>query len=260
LATSPVNLSPIGRPYAQSLWTQFRLLLSLQYSEYRANAVVFVAFGMVMPLGIFWILDQYVGVGPQAVWLLAGNMVLSVCYGSVNFALQRVGFMKMQGEMDYYATLPVGKGVFVAAIFVLGLLSALPGLLTSMLIGKWMLHLPFARMLWALPLALLAAASLTVIGAAIGALGRTMGHITLSSSMMYVVVTFLCPVMLPVEKMPLPLAITAYVLPPGQAAIALTQALTGTFGVRFWVLTGLLCVWLLLASVFGVAKLEWRSN
>lgn len=111
-----------------------------------------------------------------------------------------------------------------------------------------------------MPLTLLAAASLTLVGAAIGGLVRTQAEVNLYSNLLILVVTFLSPVLIPVEKMPRLLRLTSYLLPPGQAAMAITDALRGEYGLRFWILFGLLCLWLLASGVIVARRLDWRAD
>lgn len=255
---APAPVAAVARPMAW--FEEFWLLLRLQYTDYRGNAPYLVAFGLVMPLGVFWMLQTYVGLGPQTVWLLAGNMVMAVSYGSVNFAMQRTAWIKLAGEMDYYGTLPIRKSAFVAGLFTLGLVSALPGMVSNILIGIFALKMSLLQLIWALPLGLLAAASLTVVGAAVGSMAKSMSQLSLFFYLSYVIVTFLCPVVIPFEKLPLPLKVTSYLLPPGQAALALTEALNGRFGQSFWLMTGALALWLAVAGGLGLKRLDWRKD
>jgi ABC-2 type transport system permease protein len=241
-------------------WLQFWLLMRLQYAEYREKAVLFLAFSLGMPLGVFWVLRQHVSGGGENLWLLAGSLVLSVCYGSVNFVIQRVGWMKVQGETDYYDMLPVHPSAFIAAIFTLGLLSALPGLAGTLLLGYRSLGMAPSALGLAVPLILLAAGSLSVMAVALGSLCTSMSQVILLGNLVYLVVTFLCPVLVPVERLPLLLRVTSYLLPPGEAAIALTDALRGHLTTRFWVLTGLLCLWLLGALAVTLRQLGQQKR
>jgi len=138
--------------------------------------------------------------------------------------------------------------------------SALPGMVCSLLLGTWQMGIPLQNTLAAVPPALLAAASLTLVGAGVGSLARTQARVNLYSNVLYLVVIFLSPVMAPVEKMPALMRATSYLFPIGQAAMAITDALQGSYGPHFWGPVGLLCAWLLAAG-FSVAKrLDWRAD
>jgi len=91
-------------------------------------------------------------------------------------------------------------------------------------------------------------------------LARTQAEVNLYSNLLYLVVIFLSPVFVPVEKMPGLMRLTSYLMPPGQAAIAITDALRGDFGPQFWLLFGLLCLWLLASGALVAKRLDWRAD
>lgn len=236
---------------------QYIFLFWLQWADYQDSAAFMILFSIVMPLGLLWLLSGSLGNRPYD--FLAGNAVIAIGFGAVNFAVNRVGILRLQGEMDYYATLPIKKSAFAASLLSLSLVAALPGVLVSLLFGHWLLAIPLLNVATALPLTILAAGSLTIVGVMVGSFARTPGQINLYSNMVYVVVMFLSPVLVPMDRLPLPMQITSYILPTGQAAMAITEALGGHFGSRFWMLTGLLTVWLLAAMTIGLRRLDWRG-
>lgn len=132
---------------------QFRLLLKLLITDYRSAAPFLLLIGLALPLGFMWILSKYIGVGEEAMWLLAGNVVMAISFGSVSFAIQRTALMKVEGELDYYGSLSVSKGAFIAAIFVESIVFALPALISSLLIGSWLLKIPMENVVYAFPIA-----------------------------------------------------------------------------------------------------------
>ncbi|MNG10396.1 hypothetical protein D3C84_938600 [compost metagenome] len=99
-----------------------------------------------------------------------------------------------------------------------------------------------------------------MLGAGIGSLVKSMPQLNLYFYVSYAVVTFLCPVMVPFGKLPLPLQISSYVLPPGQAAIAVTNVMRGNFGIEFWIMMTALTGWLIVAGTIGLRKLDWRND
>lgn len=245
----------------QPWWRQFTLVLRVQLSDYRDSAVPMALFSMAMPLGLMWLMGGTVaGRGPEAVWFLAGNAVMTVSFGSANFTVYRIGYLRLNKELDYFASLPISKTAFLAALFCLAQITALPGLLASLIAGSWLLHVPAASLLAGLPLALLAAACLSMVAAAVGALANSWGRLNLYGNLIYFVVMFLSPVIAPMERLPSLLRWTSHVLPTGQAALALTEAFSGRFGTTFWLYTGLLIVWLVLGVWLGLRKLDWRSD
>lgn len=240
---------------------QFRLLFRLLFTDIRQEAPFLVVFSMLVPLGLLWALGTYVTErGTDAAWFLAGNAVVAVSISSVLFTLNRVALMRLRQELDFYATLPVERTAFLAALFCLAQVAVLPGLTTSLVFGHWLVDLPLSQVAVAFPLALLAASSLTVVGAWVGTLVDSPGRLYLYTTMGYLIVLFFTPVMIPPERVPTLLRFTLHLLPPGQAALALTEGLAGRFEPRFWLLVAGLIVWQGIAVVFAIRRLDWRRD
>jgi hypothetical protein len=116
-------------------WDQFGLTLRIQLSDYRDSILLLMMFSLLMPLGFMWLLGGYIGgKEPATEWFLAGNSVMTAGFGSANFAVLRVGRLRLSKEIDFYASLPIDRSAFVAGLFCLSQLSALPGLTANMLI------------------------------------------------------------------------------------------------------------------------------
>lgn len=242
-------------------WHQFRLLFRLLFADYRDAAPFLLFSGILIPVGVLLtvgsVLSDY---GSGATWVLAGNAVMSMAIGSASFALSRVGQLRLLQQLDFYATLPVRREIFLLALFCLSQISALPGLMGSLLVGYLALGIGLGQILPALVPALLAAATLSIVGAAAGSYCRTMAQVNMAGNLVTFVILFLTPVLIPVERMFLPLRLLTHLLPSGQAALAIADALAGEFGARFWLLTGALLLWLVAAGAFGVRRLDWRND
>lgn len=242
-------------------YRQFWLLLKIQFSDYRSSAAFFVVFSMVIPIGLLWVLGNYVNdTGIEAAWFLAGNVVVSVTFGSASFAVARVAWLHIDREIDYYGTLPIRRSAFLASLFTLSQISTFPGLVTSLTIGHFMLEIPFHRLLAAFPIIFLASFSLTVIGAAIGSYARTMPQVNLYSNLIIVVVTFFSPVLVPEESLLTVQRVATHLLPPGQAAMALTASFAGSYGFEFWRSVLFLLVTLFVSSFLAIRNLNWRGD
>lgn len=243
-------------------WTrQFALQLRLLYSDYRDDIIQLVLFSMLMPLGMIWLMGNYISMqGSGNEWFLGGNIIMSTGFGTAMFTAFRVGFLRLMHQIDYYGTLPVHRSAFLAALFCLSQITTVPGLAVILAAGGWYLGVPFARIVTGLPVIFLTSVSLAFLGAAIGSFARKMSELNIYTNLMIFLVMFLSPVMVPMSALPLPLRLTSYLLPTGQAAMALTDAFTGQYGPRFWLLTGALCVWLLITGIFTVTRLNWQND
>jgi ABC-2 type transport system permease protein len=251
-------VTPVAR---KPWWRQFMLILQVQFSDYRDSAAMMLLFSLAMPVGLMWLMGDYVGQrGTGATWFLAGNACISLAFGSANFALWRVGQLRLNKELDFYATLPTSKSAFLAALFCMAQLTALPGVAASLLAGHFMLDIPLAHIVAGLPVVLVSAACFTVVGATAGALATSFGRLNLYGNLITFLVIFLSPAMVPLERLPLVFRWTSYILPAGQATLALAEAFAGRFGQAFWLYAGALGLWLVVAGVVGLRKLDWRAD
>jgi ABC-type uncharacterized transport system permease subunit len=94
----------------------------------------------------------------------------------------------------------------------------------------------------------------------VGSLARTAVQLHLYNNLIYICVMFLSPVLVPMARLPMVLRVASYLLPHGQATIALSSALIGEYGPEFWTLVGALGLWLLFAGTVGLRQLSWRSD
>lgn len=81
-------------------------------------------------------------------WFLAGDVVVSICFGASSFAIGRVAWLRLRHENDFYGTLPVKRSAFLATLFCLGLISILPGMAANLLLGSWQLGIPLQNTHW----------------------------------------------------------------------------------------------------------------
>lgn len=249
------------RPARLPWWDQFHLILRMQFAEYRDSAAFMALNSFLMPVAVLWFFGDFVaGRGPESTWFLAGNAVMTVAFGSANFSLWRIGQLRLNKELTFYASLPISKPVFVGTVFCLSQIATLPGLLCSMVAGHLLLGIPLTSIMAAIPLLLLAAVALTVVASAAGAAAASYGRLNLYGNLITFMVIFLSPSMVPFERLALPFRVTSYLLPTGQASLALTEAFAGRFGPRFWLLCALLAAWTVVAGAYGFRRMDWRND
>lgn len=106
----------------------------------------------------------------------------------------------------------------------------------------------------------LAALSLSGVGAAIGMVAPSWYVAIFITQVAQIVVLFAAPVLVPLESLPPPLQITSYILSPTYAADALRRALVGTQDL--WLALDLIALGAFgAASLFLTARtLKWRLN
>jgi hypothetical protein len=122
------------------------------------------------------------------------------------------------------------------------------------------LGIPLANVAASYPVALLIGLCLALVGASLGALAKNYGQIDLVGNLVYFAVVFLSPTFVPFDQMARPFQLTSYLLPTGQGALALCEALARRFGLRFWTLTSALALWTLVAAFICIRKLDFGSE
>jgi len=199
--------------------------------------------------------------GPETlVYVLTGNMVISLMFGNMDNVQSHFVFMRFYGALDFYATLPIRKYNLILAIVLSFLLLSAPSLILTMLLGAFILHLPIAFHPLLLLIIPACAISLSGIGAAIGASVRSRYQAGAISLVVTMVMAGLGPVVVPPERLPQPLLWLGWINPATYAASALRQTIVGPItGRLLWDLVALLGSTILIFAVV-TQTLDWRQS
>ena len=193
-------------------------------------------------------------------YVLTGNMVLSLMFGNMDNVQSHFVFMRFQGALDYYATLPIRKHNLILAVVLSFLLLSAPSLTLTMLLGAFILRLPITfhpLLLVSIPSC---AFSLSAIGALIGASGRNRYEAGAISLIVTMVMAGLGPVVVPPDRLPQVLLWLGWLNPATYAASALRQTVIGPLtGRMVWDMIALLGSTILVFAVVG-RTLDWRQN
>ena len=233
-----------------------------QMLEVRATWPFFVTFSLLMPLAmVFGFARMGSGLTDRAslLYIVSGAAVFAVATEGLVAMAQRVGYMKREGMMVYYASLPISKVAFIIAVICSRLLVTLPGMLAPIVVAPLLyrgLELRFSP--WVLLLLPLTALSLSALGMALGSLIDNFELITVVTNVLLFLLLLATPVFIPAAALPLPLRVLGYLLPPSYAADALRHALGGTIGRAFFVDLAVLA--LMTVASFGILSrwLRWR--
>ena len=253
--------APPRRTFATSLW-QYLILTRIMLSEYRTTWFYHVFFGTLMPIGLIFFFKTINGVMPtdKAIFLLGGNMAISLAYGPTQQMIVKMGWARETREFDYWAMLPIPKLALLLAMVSVYLVFAMPGILCSYIFGSWMFGLQPTGSLILILLIPLSALSLTGFGALLGMYARTGQTGIVYAQGLIGFVTFLSPMLIPLEAMPKVLQWIAIVVPTTYVADAFRLVLAGNTGPRLLydmlILTVLIVVFLLIVH----RKLDWRTN
>ncbi|MGJ7416575.1 ABC transporter permease [Streptomyces cinereoruber] len=241
---------------------EFAYLWLEQMLEVRTTWPWTLMFGFLMPLAMVFGLSR-IGTAPAGpenmLFITSGAAVFALATEGIATLAQRIGHLKSQGQMLYYASLPIGKASFVAALVCARLVLVAPGLLTPVLAAKYLFGADVVLspvLLLVLPLAALALAAL---GLTIGSLIDDVELTVVVTNLLVFVLLLASPVLMPPESLPAPLRLIGVLLPPTYAADGLRLSLAGDLGTDL--LVDLLVLTAMAAAGLAAAArwLRWRT-
>lgn len=252
---------PLPRSSLLILLRQYVIVLLAHLSSYRRSWVFQTFLSLIVPFALIFAAKSLLSsVGSdRAVFLLGGDMTMSIAFGPTVFLINKLGWAHHNREFDYWVALPVPKLIVVVAIISMALLFALPGLLGSYIFGSLLLGLPLSEA-WALifliPLGVLPLAG---IGAFLGTAAPNGQTASLMGDVLLVAVGFLSPMFIPPEQLPAALQITALCIPTTYVADAFRSVISAHFGLHFVVDLVVLLLCSAGCLIFAHWKLEWRT-
>jgi len=193
-------------------------------------------------------------------YVLTGNMVISLMFGNMSNVQSHFVFMRFEGALDYYATLPINKHNLILAVVLSFLLLSAPSLILTMLLGAFILHLPLTFHPLLLAIIPTCAISLSAIGALIGVSVRSRYQASPISLILTMVMAGLGPVVVPPDRLPRILLWLGWINPATYAASALRQAAIGPLTGRLpWDLALLFGSTIVIFAVVS-RVLDWRQS
>ena len=250
------------RSRAQILPVQLYDLVLIELSNWRWSWRSIVVVGACVPLfGMVGLSIYARDLGPEALHtVFSGSLVMSMMLGNLGNIQSHVVFMRFQGTLEYFATLPIHKHTLILAIIIAFFLLSLPALLMLLIIGSALLRValaPHPLLLLVLPLCVM---PMSAIGALIGvSVGSPQQGNALS-----VLTAFLFgglgPVLFPADRLPDILRPIGLINPAARASSALRQTLIGPLDQQ--IALDLAIVFSFALCVFYVVgkKLDWRAS
>jgi ABC-2 type transport system permease protein len=193
-------------------------------------------------------------------YVLTGNVVLSLLFENQDKVAGHFAFMRLNGSLNYFSTLPVRKHALILAVVLSFLLLSLPSLVVTVLLGSTMLGIP----LHLNPVILLVVPVCAVSMAGVGALIGTSVRLPQNAGSVSLLVTFvmlgLGPVVVPPDHLPEVVLFLGRFSPATYAASAMRQVLlgplTGQIALDLAALAGFTLVSLWLVG----RKMDWRQR
>jgi ABC-2 type transport system permease protein len=168
-------------------------------------------------------------------YVISGSAIFSVANDGLYSVAVRIGSMKKEGMLLYYASLPISKVAFVIATVLARMVVTLPGMLVPLVFGSVVYHVQLEFNLWIVLLLPLMALAMCAIGMALGSFISSLEMIQIIVNLLLFMLVMAAPVFIPMQALPVPLQILGYLLPPTYAADALRHALSGTIGTAFYI-------------------------
>lgn len=234
-------------------------VLVQQLARARVARVPLLFVAAFQSIGILLLLRGVVDTASHATTrqVVAGATVLVLAFVCLNLLAQRIGSLRAEGGLDYYAALDVPGPAVVLGCAGAYATFAVPGSIVTAVGGAALYDLPYTR-LWILVLVLpLAGASLAGLGALLGLLAPTSELATIAGQLGMSAVIFLN--LIPGSRLPVVLRAVRAVVPSTYAA----DALADTFAARVdWtgVAVDLAVCLVVAAATLGLAGAAFRRQ
>ena len=245
-----------------SFFTQYIDLFLIELTNWRWAWPSMVTLSLIAPLmsmGGLWIFARDNG-ETALLYVLTGNVVLAIMFGTIDKVQSHFMFMKIQGAFDFFATLPIRKSALLLAVVTTFFIFNLPAVIVNLLVGSWLLEVQLQihpLILLVLPLC---AVTLSGIGALIASYARNPAESGTISTLITFLFLGLGPVLFPPEQLPDLLLQIGWLSPGSYAASALRQTVVGPITNRFGVDILVLAIWGIILFVLVERKMEWREK
>jgi ABC-2 type transport system permease protein len=193
-----------------------------------------------------------------AIYVVTGNVVFAVVLGSLNTLAEQMGWMKQNRFFEHYAALPISKISLITALVTRCTLFSFPSMIVILIIGKLLFKLPIVLHPILILVFTLSGFALSGIGAFIGITSTNSNRANIATRVVFPILVFTAPVMIPLENLPVILRYTSIVLPTTYIANAFRAALSGNLGPKFWMDIGIILLYTLISLYLVARKFDWR--
>ncbi|MGZ9587180.1 ABC transporter permease [Paenibacillus marinisediminis] len=227
VTTSPQPASFVPIHGSKRLWTELSILFRIQFAIVRDSWAWVLLMATMFPLTttLFMYFFMENPSDDMIIRVIAGNMIFGVIVMGMNAMGQEISWQKHQGHFTYYASLPISKFNFVIANLLRGLMSTFPSLVILGIIGQFGYGISFHYSWGLLLVVILTLTSCVGIGVCIGFWSPSHQLTNMLTQVLMMFVTFLSPVMVDMNQLPLPLQWVSYIFPTTYAADALRTSL-----------------------------------
>lgn len=195
-----------------------------------------------------------------AIYVVTGNVVFAVVLGSLNTLAEQMGWMKQNRFFEHYAALPISKISLIIALVIRCTLFSFPSMIAVLIIGKLLFKLPIVLHPVLILVFTMSGFALSGIGAFIGITSTNSNRANIATRVVFPILVFTAPVMIPLENLPVILRYTSTILPTTYIANAFRAALSGNLGPKFWMDMGIILLYILVSLYLVARKFDWRVD
>ncbi|QLH19431.1 ABC transporter ATP-binding protein/permease [Streptomyces sp. Rer75] len=243
--------------------TSFKYLWFEHMLTVRTSWHVHMVFGIFMPLTMVFGFSR-IGSGLtdelSLTYIASGSGVFAIAALGTTAIAQRIGAIKAEGSMLYYASLPISKVAFVMAFVAARLLLIAPGLVTSLIAVRLLYGLDLTLSPMLLIVYPLTALPLAALGLVIGSLIDRIELISIVTYVLNFVLLLGAPLLIPAKALPLPLKALSWVMPTTYGSDAIRRSVSDNIDATFGLDILVLAVMTALALTIADRALRWRAS
>jgi len=215
--------------HRQPWWTQLAVLFRIEMTNWRWGWSGMLLRGVLTPLLSLLALGVFArDAGREAViYVATGNVVVGLLFGTMDMVQSHITFLRFDGAMDYFATLPIDRALLIVAMAAAFLLLSLPSLLVTLVAGPALLALPVHVSPWMALVIPLCTIALAGVGGLLGLIGRSRNESLNLGFIATLLLTAAGPVVIPPERLPAFMRALGRIVPSTYAASAFRQTLIG---------------------------------
>lgn len=206
---------------------------------------------------VYMVFVSFIREGAE-LFAVTGSLVTTVSLSAMLSLGQHLGSLKETRAHEYYATLPVSRTAFVAAIATRGVLLSLPAVVVVATLGRLLLGIKLNVAV--VPVLLLGAYAMSGLGAFIGFWSPTSRVASLLTQIVQNIIIFFAPVYLPSERLPIALKFTSKLVPTTYVANAVRSVVAGMPLRDIWSDMAILLACAVISLALVPLRLNWRQR
>lgn len=230
-----------------------------QILEVQANWGWYLFLSIALPLIMVFGFTR-IGGGTNQVYAITGTVVFSIADEALSAMAVRVGTMRREGLLAYYAALPIHKTAFVVALVLSRMMITLPRTLVAIIAGPLLFGMTVQFNPMIVIVLILSSLMLATFGVALGLMLESPEVLRTLTYVLLFVVVMASPVFMTLQSLPTPLQITSYLLPFTYIADALRDIAFGVSGFGFGIDMLILSTMTVVSFALLERHLRWRLD